>query len=234
MQVHKDLSWLTKVDLQLVSWVVYGHGAPIRQCNAHNLKDKCPQTFIANTFSGRIIQKLKYPTVSHIVVGKQFLHNNEVSPARNFLGYEYICSSFWKLIKENLTKTVGRPAGGALTHITFEVNIDPKRKRWTWHLWQEVTLCYYHHHEKERFSPCSATAQSTKDHHNSANEKPLYFKLPVSSNGPFVHNSLSQFPILLYKRVFSPLLYPYLHVIHHSHTSWIAILHCPQIHLFYW
>lgn len=90
----------------------------------HNLKDKCPQTFIANTFSGRITQKLKYPTISHIVGGKEFLHNSEASLARNFLDYEYICSSLWKLIKENLTKTVRKPAGGALTHITLEVNID--------------------------------------------------------------------------------------------------------------
>ena len=87
---------------------------------------------------------------------------------------------------------------------------------------------------RESCSPCSVTAQPRKDYHNSASEKPLYFELLVSSHGTFVYNSLSQLPFLL-SRVFSPLFYPHLHVIHHNHTkNWVAILCCSQINLFYW
>lgn len=45
--------------------------------------------------------------------------------------------------------------------------------------------------------------QPKRDCHNSVNEKPLHFELPVSSNGLFVHNSLTQLSLLLYKRKFS-------------------------------
>lgn len=45
-----------------------------------------------------------------------------------------------------------------------------------------------------RLSPRSATAQPMRDSRSSANEKPLYFQLPVSSNGLFVYNSPPDFP----------------------------------------
>lgn len=35
--------------------------------------------------------------------------------------------------------------------------------------------------EEEKLSPPPATAQPMRDYHNPANEKPLYFKFPVSS-----------------------------------------------------
>ena len=74
-------------------------------------------------------------------------------------------------------------------------------------LQQEVTLLYYHQQEEERFSPCLVTAQPMRDDHNSANEKPLYFKLLVSSNGLFLYKILSQLPLFLYKSVYLPLPY---------------------------
>ena len=49
-------------------------------------------------------------------------------------------------------------------------------------------------------SPCLATAKPMRDCCTSASEKPLYFKLPVSSNGLFVYNSPSQLSRLLCKR----------------------------------
>lgn len=48
----------------------------------------------------------------------------------------------------------------------------------------------------------SPTAQPMRDGHNAANEKSLYFKLPVSSNRLFVDNGPSQ----VHQRGFPPLL----------------------------
>ena len=58
-----------------------------------------------------------------------------------------------------------------------------------------------------RVSPCQATARPMRDCHDAVNENPLYLELSISSNGPFIYNSPSQLPFLLYKRVFSPWLY---------------------------
>ena len=60
--------------------------------------------------------------------------------------------------------------------------------------------------EEGRTSPCPATAQATRDSHNSANEKLLHFKLPVSSNGLFVYTSPSHLPFLFYQRMILKLL----------------------------
>ena len=62
----------------------------------------------------------------------------------------------------------------------------------TLHVGQEVTLVCYHQQEEEKFSTCLATAEPMRVSHNSAKEKPLYCKLPVSSNGLFVYSSPSQ------------------------------------------
>ena len=37
--------------------------------------------------------------------------------------------------------------------------------------------------QEERFPPGQATAQPMRDSHSSANEKPLYFQLPLYFNG---------------------------------------------------
>ena len=66
---------------------------------------------------------------------------------------------------------------------------DPNRKRHTLHLWQEVTLLYYHCKEEERLFFFSLPGNS------SANEKPLYFKLSDFLSGLFVYNSPPNFPI---------------------------------------
>ena len=47
---------------------------------------------------------------------------------------------------------------------------------------------------KEETPPRPAIAQPMRNHLNSANEKPLHFQLPVSSNGCFLYNSPSQLP----------------------------------------
>ena len=90
---------------------------------------------------------------------------------------------------------------------------DPNRKRCTLHLHSTTLLPQQ---EEGRFSPHPATAQPMRDCHNSASEKPLHFKLPVSSNGLFVYNSPSQLSFPLLFAPFSPadhiqLLYVPLH-----------------------
>lgn len=44
--------------------------------------------------------------------------------------------------------------------------------------------------------------QSLKDFYNSANEKPVHFKFPVSSNVVFVYNSPSEVPLSSIKKTF--------------------------------
>ena len=77
------------------------------------------------------------------------------------------------------------------------------------------------------------TAQPMRHCHNSANEKSLNFKLPGSSSVFFFYYSPSQLPLLLYKSSLSSTL-PDLHVVHHNCMSWVAVLYCYQINLFYW
>lgn len=49
---------------------------------------------------------------------------------------------------------------------------------------------YYTARARKVYLLLLATAQPMSDSHNSANEKPLYFQLPVYSNGLFVYNSV--------------------------------------------
>lgn len=70
------------------------------------------------------------------------------------------------------------------------------------------------------------TAQPMR--HNSANEKSLNFKLPVSCCTFFFYNSPSQLPLLFYKSFLSSTL-PDLHVVHHNCMSQVAVLYCSQI-----
>ena len=79
--------------------------------------------------------------------------------------------------------------------------------------------------EEKKISPPLATTQPMRHYHNSANEKSLHFKLPVSCNGHFIYHSPSQLILLLYKR-FSSLQQFYLDllVVHHSCVSLVANL----------
>lgn len=60
--------------------------------------------------------------------------------------------------------------------------------------------------EEGGFSPCLATAQATRDCHNSANEKLLHFGPLVSLCRLFVYKSPSQLPFISIKQCSSPLL----------------------------
>ena len=114
---------------------------------------------------------------------------------------------------------------GELSRTYYLMSIEfPTGRDIALHLQQEVTLLFYPQQEEERFSPCLAAAQPMRDCHDSASEKPLYFELPVSSNGLFVYNSPSQLPPLLYKRVNSPLRY--------LACMWFAIVACPEWQIF--
>ena len=89
--------------------------------------------------------------------------------------------------------------------------------------------------EKGRFSPCLATAQPMRDCHNSANEKPPHFALPVSPNRLFVCNSSSQLPLFLYEiRVLSFVSQDLPSVFARACWSQIAILCHSWINRFYW
>jgi len=87
--------------------------------------------------------------------------------------------------------------------------------------------------EKERFSTPPATAPPMRDCHNSANEKPLYFELPVYSKGLFVYNTPPYFSLSSVKEhsslLFSGLAYGFAL----PGLSWIAILCYSQINPFF-
>lgn len=55
---------------------------------------------------------------------------------------------------------------------------------------------------KKGFPSVLATVQPMRNGHNAANEKPLYLRLLVYSNGLYVYNSLPNFLPFLYKRVY--------------------------------
>ena len=78
--------------------------------------------------------------------------------------------------------------------------------------------------EEGRFSPHLATAQLMRDCHNSANEKPLYFKLAVSSNGLSVYNTFSQLPFSSIKEPTSLLF--------HIFTCGLSQMACPELPFF--
>lgn len=68
------------------------------------------------------------------------------------------------------------------------------------HLRQEVILLDY---LGRKSPPHPATTHPMGDCHSSANEKSLYFKLSVSSNGLFLYNS----PYQVYKEQSTPLFF---------------------------
>ena len=84
----------------------------------------------------------------------------------------------------------------------LNINTDPNRRRHTLHVLEDQAG------GRKKIFPCLATAQPMRHYHNSANEKPLYFKLPVSCNGPFIYHSPSQLILLLYKRFSSLVVLP--------------------------
>ena len=66
----------------------------------------------------------------------------------------------WKLTKANLTKTEMRDQKGELSCIHYTAPLQILTESCAWHLWQEVTLLYYHWEEEGNFfSPRLATAQ---------------------------------------------------------------------------
>ena len=67
------------------------------------------------------------------------------------------------------------------------------------------------YHSRWKIPPCLVTAQSMGDWHKSANEKSLYFKISVSSDGFYVYNSPSE----VHKRALSALVSLDLHVVRH-------------------
>ena len=72
-----------------------------------------------------------------------------------------------------------------------------------------------------------------RDSHNSANEKPLYFDLPVYSNGLFVYNSPPNFSLSSAKEHSSLLCSGLVYGFSLPCLSWIAVLCCCQINAFF-
>lgn len=58
---------------------------------------------------------------------------------------------------------------------------------------RKTPILSYTSRRKEHFLP-EAAAQPMRDCHNSINERPLHFKLPIYSNGLFVYNNPYQRP----------------------------------------
>lgn len=116
--------------------------------------------------------------------------------------------SFAGTVKINKQKTfkleIGGPAGGALTPY-YSLSVAPNRRS-TFYFHQEdiLLLCLLLQQEEGR-APQLATTQPMKDFYNSANEKPLHFKFPVSSNVLFVYNSPSEFVLSSIKELSCPL-----------------------------
>lgn len=74
---------------------------------------------------------------------------------------------------------------GTFGHIPLDINMDSKMMWQILPLHQETALLNSAQQKEGNFSLCLATAQSMRGHHNSANEKSVNFKLPVSSSGLF-------------------------------------------------
>ena len=70
-----------------------------------------------------------------------------------------------------------------------------------------LMLLYHPSRRKKGFPASPATVQPVRDSHNSANERPGYFELPVYSSGLFVYNHLPNIPISSTRSV-SFLLFP--------------------------
>lgn len=91
----------------------------------------------------------------------------------------------WKLIKANLTKTEMRDQKGELSCIYYTVPLQILTESCTLHLWQEVTLLYYHWEEEGNFSPGNSSANEKKSH------------CPLNSQFPSVDFLFINFPSLL-------------------------------------
>ena len=109
---------------------------------------------------------------------------------------------------------------------------DPTGRETPLHLQQEEGY-YFTAQQSERISLCLAMAQPIRDCHNSADEKPLHFKLPVSSSGPFLYISPSQ-PPLHYMRAFLSFVLQTCLWSSIDCTCPVAIHCCFQIHPFCW
>lgn len=76
-----------------------------------------------------------------------------------------------------------------------------------------------------------ATAQPITDWHSLSNEKPLQFKLPVTSSGLFLHNSFSQIPLFAIKEgsshLFFGLAYRLCHTLHSPTCNCLLFLSKP-------
>ena len=106
-------------------------------------------------------------------------------------------SMLWKLIKGNLTNLEPRGQTGDFSctcHLT-SVQIPTGRDYLASLAGSDFTTPA----RERKISSCLATAQPMRDWYNAANEKPLHFELPVSSNELFVCNSPSQLSFLLCK-----------------------------------
>lgn len=86
-----------------------------------------------------------------------------------------------------------------------------------------MDIFYYTGKRKKEFPPPLATAQPIRVSHNSANEKPLGFKLPVYCNGILLLTAFSAFPFF-YKGYTSPLFTRLIYGFAVACLSWIAIL----------
>lgn len=94
---------------------------------------------------------------------------------------------------------MGGPVEGALMP-SHSLSVFPNRKRCVLHVQQDVF--YSTTLVGGRFSPSPEMAQSVRDCHNPANEKPLHFQCPDSSNGLFVDKQLLPLSPFLCKRKF--------------------------------
>ena len=111
---------------------------------------------------------------------------------------------------------------GSSHALALDASCRPNRKRYTFSSPTRRLLLYYQAGGRKNLSLPS---------NSPANEKPLHFKLPVSSNGLFVYNMPSQLP-LLHKRTFFPFVLQAFLWFSIDCLFQIAIHHCPQIHPF--
>ena len=97
---------------------------------------------------------------------------------------------------------------GSSRTLPLMVNCRPKRK--TLQVPTILAPMLESQQEQEKLCPAPssaapATAQPMRDRHNSANEKPLRFHLPIYSSELFVFNSFPTSSLFNVKALFSPL-----------------------------
>lgn len=139
----------------------------------------------------------------------------------------------WKLIKTRPQPRLesGGPVGGALrSYCSSPITLN--RKRLALHLQQEDFSTLLPQQEEKKCSTPLATAHIMRDCHNSANEKSLHLKLPVSYSELFVYNSSSQLAISCIKDHCSSLFSRLACGSATVWMSWITILCYPWINPF--